>query len=123
MRPRNIAPVAVDIKPGSCPNPFNTESKGILPVALLGTEGFDPTDIDLTTVLLTRNVCGDGVAPIRWSVEDVATPFEGELCDCNDLNGDGYLDLTLKFKAQDVLATLGDVYDGIDPYPSNPESA
>ena len=37
----------------------------------------------------------------------MATPFEGELCDCHDLNGDGLLDLTLKFKTQELVETLG----------------
>jgi hypothetical protein len=36
----------------------------------------------------------------------VATPFEGELCECHDLNGDGYVDLTLKFNTQEVKDTL-----------------
>lgn len=112
MRPWNMVQVAVDIKPGSCPNPLNTKSKGVLTVAILGTEDFDPTDIDPTTVLLSREVCEDGISPIRWSYEDVATPFEGTGCDCHDLDGDGYLDLTLKFKTQEVLASLGDVNDG-----------
>ena len=46
------------------------------------------------------------MAPLRWSYEDVATPFEGELCDCHDLNGDGYMDLTLKFKNQELVENL-----------------
>lgn len=36
----------------------------------------------------------------------MATPFEGELCECHDLNGDGYLDLSLKFKAREVVESL-----------------
>ena len=101
-------PVDVDIKPGSCPNPLNLKSKGVLPVAVLGTEDFDVTTIDPETISLTREGFEDvGVAPIRWSYEDVATPFEGELCDCHDLNGDGILDLTLKFDTQELVETLG----------------
>lgn len=98
--------VYVDIKPGSCPNPFNTKSKGVLPVAVLGTEDFDVTTIDPATIQLTREGYEVGVSPLRWSYEDVATPFEGELCDCHDLNGDGYMDLTLKFDTQEVKDTL-----------------
>lgn len=98
--------VPIDIKPGSCPNPLNLKSKGVLPVAILGTEDFDVTDIDPATVLLTREGVQDGVAPLRWSYEDVATPFEGELCDCHDLNGDGYMDLSLKFDTQELVAVL-----------------
>jgi hypothetical protein len=60
--------VAVDIRPRSCPNPLNVKSKGILPVAILGTEEFDVYDIDPVSVRL------EGVAPIRSSYEDVATP-------------------------------------------------
>jgi hypothetical protein len=100
-------PVFVDIKPGSCPNPLNLKSKGVLPVAILGTEDFDVTTIDPNTILLTREGIEEGVAPIRWSYEDVATPFEGELCDCYDEGEDGYLDLTLKFDTQELVETLG----------------
>ncbi|MCK4791977.1 MAG: hypothetical protein KAV87_50055 [Desulfobacteraceae bacterium] len=98
--------VYVDIKPGSCPNPLNTKSKGVLPVAILGTVHFDVTEIDPASVALTREGY-DVVSPIRWSYEDVATPFEGELCDCHDLNGDGHVDLTLKFDIQEVVDVLG----------------
>ena len=103
--------VPVDIKPTSCPNPLNTKSQGVLPVAILGTEGFDVTEVDPASVNLT------GVFPIRWALEDVATPYEPytgkEGCmDCNELGGDGYLDLTLKFDVQEVVAALGEVEDG-----------
>ncbi|MFC2169968.1 PKD domain-containing protein [Acidobacteriota bacterium] len=99
--------VNIDIKPGSCPNPLNLESKGVLPVAVLGTEDFDVTVIDPETIVLAREGYEDfGVSPIRWNYEDVATPFEGELCDCHDLNEDGFLDLTLKFKTKDLVQDL-----------------
>jgi hypothetical protein len=104
--PPPVIEVSVDIKPGSCPNPFNTTSKGVLPVAVLGTEDFDVTTVDPATIQLTREGYDVGVSPLRWSYEDVATPFEGELCECHDLNGDGYMDLTLKFKTQEVKDTL-----------------
>ena len=104
--PERVLSVYVDIKPGSCPNPFNIKTKGVLPVAVLGTEDFDVTTIDPATIQLTREGYEVGVSPLRWSYEDVATPFEGELCECHDLNGDGYMDLTLKFKTQEVKDTL-----------------
>jgi len=93
--------VSVDIKPGSCPNAVNVVGKGVLPVAIVGTEDFDVTQIDLTSVEL------EGVAPLRWALEDVATPFEDLLCDCHEDGPDGYLDLILKFDKQDVIAGLG----------------
>jgi hypothetical protein len=48
----------------------------------------------------------------------VGTPFEpyvGKMdCnyDCNDWDGDGIMDMTLKFDAQEIVAALGDVTDG-----------
>ena len=94
--------VPVDIKPTSCPNPINTKSNGVIPVAILGTADFDVTLIDPCTVRL------EGLAPIRWNLEDVSTPYEpytGNLdcLDCNTEGPDGYLDLTLKFDTQELL--------------------
>jgi len=102
-------PVAVDIKPGSCPNPLNPKSGGVLPVAVLGTEDFDVTTIDPCSIRLSGNEADPELAgtPIRSDYEDVATPFEGDLCDCNDLDGDGYMDLTLKFDKKYLVEALG----------------
>jgi hypothetical protein len=105
-------PVAIDIKPMSCPNPLNLNGKGVLAVAVLGIEDFDVTQIDPATVKLSREGVVDGegyrlvVAPLRWAYEDVATPFQGELCDCHDLGGDGLMDLTLKFDTPELVEKL-----------------
>jgi len=98
--------VPVDIKPQDCPNPLNLKSKGVLPLAVLGTEDFDATTINPLSVRLSREGIEEDVAPIRSDHEDVATPFEGEPCECHDLNGDGYLDLTMKFKTQALVEKL-----------------
>ncbi len=100
-------PVSVDIKPGSWPNPLQLESKGVLPVAVCGTEDFDVTMIDPESVELTLEGLGIGVHPLRWSYGDVATPYMGEPFGGHDLGSDGYLDLMLKFKTQEVITTLG----------------
>jgi hypothetical protein len=106
-----IIPVAVDIHPTSCPNPLNMDGKGVIPVAILGTEDFDVTQIDPASVAL------EGVSPLRWAMEDVATPYEPfvgkEGCmDCTDEGPDGQTDLTLKFKMQEIVDALGEVNDG-----------
>jgi len=96
--------VYIDIKPGSCPNPLAVRSKGVLPVAILGTEDFDVSTIDICTITLA------GVSPLRSSFEDVGTPLDKESeCECHDAGPDGYLDLTLKFDRQAIIATLGDL--------------
>ena len=130
-------PVALDIKPGSCPNPLNLRPyrdgaptlavdelsdavpsakpdpgvrppRGVLPVAILGTAEFDPTMIDWTTVTL------QGVSPIRHSFEDVAAPVPADAvqCQCTAAGPDGYTDMTLKFYRDEIIAALGQVYAG-----------
>ena len=106
--------VSVDIKPGACPNPLNVRSRGVLPVAILGTADFDVETIDPENILITREGFEDvvPVAPIRYSYDDVGTPSEGDLCDCDDLdeddlNGDGITDLILKFRVPELVDGLG----------------
>ena len=45
---------ALDIRPGACPNRLIRASLGVLPVALLGTANFDVTEVDQSTLTLTR---------------------------------------------------------------------
>ncbi len=108
--------VGLDVHPGSCPNPLNTNSNGITPVAILGSADFDVHDIDLSQITL------NGVAPKAWhKYDDVGTPempLLGKPTDpyaCNTDGADGYVDLKLKFKTADLIATLpspegGDVF-------------
>jgi hypothetical protein len=103
--------VPVDIKPTSCRNPINTKDKGVQPVAILGTEDFDVTQVDPATVLLM------GVAPLRWAYEDVATPYEPYIGKegafaCTTEGPDGYLDLVFHFDTQELVEALGEVADG-----------
>jgi len=58
------------------------------------------------TNLINRKGIEEGVSPFRWHVEDVATPFEGELCECHDVNGDAYWDLSLKFNIIEIVEKL-----------------
>ena len=103
--------VELDIKPGSCPNPFNVnlfdwlagatlKTGGVLPVAILGSETVDVADIDPASIFL------EGVAPLRYEYEDVATLDGHDDCECNDGDADGYMDLTLKFSKMDIALAL-----------------
>lgn len=105
--PKPAVKVAVDIKPGGCPNPVNTRSSGVLPVAILGTADLDVTMIDLASIRLA------GVGPLRSSFEDVAAPGP-DIADCNCVGTgpDGFLDLTLKFATQAIIEAIGDVDNG-----------
>jgi probable HAF family extracellular repeat protein len=42
--------VGIDIKPGSDRNPIDPMSRGVIPVVILGSDGFDVLDVDLTTL-------------------------------------------------------------------------
>ena len=94
-------PAALDIKPGSCVNPFNVRTRGVLPVALLGSDLVDVSKIDPSSILL------EGVPPLRWAFEDVAGPG-----DCGGEASDGYMDLVLKFSSREILTALGEVANG-----------
>lgn len=106
--------VYIDIKPRSSLNPLNVKGKGVLPVAILGTDLLDVTMIDTATIRLRRDGSKEegGIAPIRLSYEDVASPLEGELHDYRELGLDGYEDLTVKFRTGEVVGAMGEVHHG-----------
>jgi len=104
----------LDIKPGSCPNPFNPRSNGVLPMWLVGTMEFDVMSVDLATLEISRgDGAGGSVTPSAGppgpglTYEDSATPFGGETCDCGDELGDGILDLGMKFHSYELRTELG----------------
>jgi hypothetical protein len=107
--PDPLVSVAFDVHPGSCPNPIQLRRNGVIPTAILGTADFDVNDIDISTVTL------EGVSPVGHAYSDVATPYEPivdkplESEACNTLESDGFMDLTIRFNAQDVIQALGDV--------------
>jgi hypothetical protein len=94
-------PIFVDVKPGSCPNPYNPGKGGDVPMAILGSGSFDVRRIDPSSITL------GGISPIRWAYEDVATPFIGPHEECHDKGKDGKMDLTLKFDAKELEKALG----------------
>jgi hypothetical protein len=108
VRDHSVEPVSIDIKPNSCPNPLNIDSKGVLTVAVHGASNFDITTIDTASVRL------EGVAPIRSTIEDVVTPVidPQSACECNSDGADGFDDLVLKFRSSDVSGVLGEVQHG-----------
>lgn len=106
-------PVQVDVTPGICPNPYNTESRGAVQVTIAGTHGFDVSQVLYNSVLLTRtDRIGVGVSPFegppgpRSTYEDVATPFFGPLGQCTTAGADGTMDLSMYFSAEEILANF-----------------
>jgi len=84
--------VAIDIKPGDRKNTINLKSQGVVAVAILGSATFDPLTVDPTTVTLAG-------APVATRRSGVPMTAQG------DFNRDGYLDLLLHFRTQDLQLT------------------
>jgi hypothetical protein len=99
--------IVMDIRPGSCPNPLNPRSRGLLPIALLGSPELDVAQIDPATLVLWREDEGISVGIRRETLEDVAAPADAEPCDCVETGPDGILDLVVKFSMRDLVPTLG----------------
>ncbi|MHC5010037.1 MAG: hypothetical protein ACYTG6_03685 [Planctomycetota bacterium] len=105
----NVAvPVAVDVLPGACPNPYPLRSRGMLPVAVLGGPDIDVRAIDPSSVRL------HGVAPVRWRFDDVsgpASPADGpDACPLGV--ADGAEDLLLMFDRRELSPALGEAARG-----------
>jgi hypothetical protein len=96
----------LDIHPTSCPNPINVNSNGLTPVALVGSETFDISKVELESLRLA------GVKPVQIALGDVSRPVEDkkEKCDCTTEGPDGYDDIVLKFKTSELVAGLGKIY-------------
>ena len=87
--------VAIDIKPGSYPNPINLGANGLVPVAIFSDAEFDATQVDPVSVSLA----GAGVA-VRGKGKSMAHE--------EDVNGDGLADLIIQVETQ----SFGDLGDG-----------
>lgn len=83
--------VGIDIKPDDLINPINPNSKGVIPVAIFSTDGFDATSVDPDTLRFGR-----GEAQIAHKQKHI------------DVNGDGHKDLLVRFRTQDIGLLSGD---------------
>ena len=83
--------VDIDIKPGSDPNSINTRSMGVVPVAILGSDTFDVTNVDVSTLMF-------GNASPTHDLSDSDTYNEH----IQDVNDDGFLDLVSHYKQKEI---------------------
>lgn len=77
----------------------NPKSRGVIPVAVLGSASFDVSDIDVSTLWF-----GPGQAPARHDLADAWTYNEH----LQDVNLDGYVDLVTHFRTQDAGIACSD---------------
>jgi hypothetical protein len=93
-----VIPITIDIKPGSELNCFNNNGHGVFPVAILGSVGFDVTQVDIDTIEL------DG-QEIR-----VVGKQDNTLASIHDVNGDGIDDLLVQIQDKDGVYEEGDSF-------------
>ena len=97
--------VEIDIKPDDSPNSINPRSRGVIPVAILGSDAFDVEDINART--------------LRFGTD--AAPIAHKRAHSEDVNDDGFMDLVTHFRTQETgivcgeeSATLtGETFDGL----------
>lgn len=108
-----VVETGLDIRPGSCQNMLSVRSRGLVWAALLGTDQFDVTDVDVDSLALTRaDVVGQAVSPV-WkpgrrfgAIKDVATSPDDEHYDCATAEPDGFDDLVLAFSVEELVESL-----------------
>jgi len=89
-----ILEVAIDIRPGSYPNPINLRSRGVLPVAILSDSTFDATTVDPGSVTLAEAPVAVRGKKGKWMAHQV------------DVNRDGLTDLVVQVEVNNMNPVL-----------------
>jgi hypothetical protein len=89
-----VEPVDLDIEPGGDPNPINLADGGVVPVAILGSDTFDVSNVDVATLAFGP----DGAAPAHCHGPHV-----------EDVDGDGLLDLLAHYQTEEIGIAFGDM--------------
>jgi len=82
--------VKIDIKPGSFPNCFNLNQKGVIPVAILGSSILNTEAIDVSSLSLQG---------VKFKLVGKKSPQY--LAHYEDIDGDSDLDLVIQFEDSD----------------------
>lgn len=94
-----VIEVDIDIKPGSFPNSINPNSKGVIAVAILGSDILNVRDVDVTTLKFGP----DEASPAHDLTDSVV--YEEHI---QDVDGDQIEDLVSHYRTQDTGIVPGD---------------
>jgi hypothetical protein len=97
--------VDIDIKPQSLPNCFNVNGHGVIPVAILGSEDFDVSTIDVDTLRFNGSE-----VQVRGKKEKTMCHYEdvsGDFSTYPEGGPDGYDDLVCQFEDDPSYWTTG----------------
>jgi hypothetical protein len=110
--PQEEAALTVDIKPGSCLNPVNVKSKGVIPIAVLGP--MDPPLEQGNTPAVSFSVEVAGIS-FPWSPKYVKVGYDDVTApdgDCAVEDPDDNLDLLLKVRIQELVTAVKAALEG-----------
>jgi hypothetical protein len=88
-------PVRIDLRPGTTDRQVNVRARQLVPIAILGDAAFDARDVDPESVL------------VRGASPTADVQYE-------DVDGDGFVDLLLRFRARDFDEPTGAECDDPD---------